>query len=197
MLILDRYQDTHAKRVRHDTGKHPKKFYEAELQRNMLAGIEEILAKIQRKEEDRAAKAANAAGYPDCADNGSETDIADPTSRDKTEISRTKPTKARQKNVAGSRLTGNVFEDAISNAGQRALTVDSAKTKSKAMTDLIANMPMKERRAAGGDKQRILEATRSLGFRTVSADGSGKWTMKGWFDRDICRIAVTADLGQV
>ncbi|KAL8832226.1 MAG: hypothetical protein Q9191_000396 [Dirinaria sp. TL-2023a] len=174
----DEELDSRPKRAR---ATHLNKYYEEERLRSMLAGIEEILAKIKRKEESKAKKANDTMHNNEALDERDGANLdggTNATPNEKRKVNKSKPVGAANSRTLGSLLSSNVFEDAAANANEPALPVDTEVSKSKAMTSLIASMPIEDRRAAGSDKQRILKATRNLGFRAVATDGEGKWTLK-------------------
>ena len=148
----------------------------------MLAGIEEILAKIKRKEEPKAKRSKGTERNISPIDEESETSVGlafATASKAKGSVTKDKPPRAGHNSSLDGLLSSDVFEHAAANSDKPALPVDKETLKSRAMTSLIASMPIEERRVAGNDKQRILKATRNLGFRAVTADGEGKWTLKG------------------
>lgn len=181
MICMNR--DSRPKRAR---ATHINKYYEEERSRSMLAGIEEILAKIKRKEEAKAKEASNTTHDLDASEEEDDTNLGgatNATTNEKHKANKSKPLRATNSRTLGSLLSSNVFEDAAANANETPLPVDTEVLKSKAMTSLIASLPIEDRRAAGSDKQRILKATRNLGFRAVTTDGEGKWTLKGLLGR--------------
>lgn len=76
-------------------------------------------------------------------------------------------------------LHSNVYEDANNNQGLRELPSITHKDKQKALTALLASVPLEERGSTRGEKSQILKSIKALGSRRVGADGAGKWRMKG------------------
>ena len=95
-----------------------------------------------------------------------------------------KSTRGRPKepNLANlhSLFSSNVYGDANANLHQAPLPVVSEKNNKGAMLrELILALPVEDHVAAMTDKQHILQATKTLGFRKVRADGTGKWKFIG------------------
>ena len=157
----------------------------------MLAGIEETLAKIKRRKESKAKEANDTTHSIDPMREREEISMSGATnaaSNVKRKANKFKSLRAANNSALDGLLSSDVFEDAAANANEPALPVDTETLKSKAMTSLIASMPVEDRRAAGSDRQRILKATRNLGFRAVATDGEGKWTLKGLLGRDAFEV---------
>jgi hypothetical protein len=80
-----------------------------------------------------------------------------------------------------SLLHSNVFEEANDNLGSHELPTVTHKDKHKALTELLASVPLEEKESARGERSQILRSIRSLGSKKVFADGAGMWRMKGRF----------------
>ena len=76
-------------------------------------------------------------------------------------------------------LHSNVYEDANNNLGSRELPSITYKDKHKALTALLASVPLEERGSIRGERTKILNYIKSLCSQRVRADGAGKWIMKG------------------
>lgn len=76
-------------------------------------------------------------------------------------------------------LHSNVYEDANNNLGSHELPSITYKDKQKALTALLASVPLEEKRSSRGERSQILRDIKSLGSHRVRADGKGKWRMKG------------------
>ena len=158
----------------------------SELERSMVVGIEEVLAKGEKQEAKKAKKADGRKNRAKNPDKGkSRVNKAPRKPRAINPIPKSKP-KSRAKarpNQPGylssidSLLTSNVFEDANANIDLSALPVVASRNKDEFLKNLLAGVPLEDRRAIRGEKTHILRATRILG--NTSPDGEGHWKMKG------------------
>lgn len=160
----------------------------SELERSMVVGIEELLSKGQKQEAKKAKKAGgqkNRAKSPDKGKSRVNKASRKPRAINPAPKSKSKP-KSRAKarpNQPGylsnidSLLTSNVFEDANANIDLSALPVVASKNKDEFLKNLLAGVPLEDKKAIRGEKTHILRATRILG--NTSSDGEGHWKMKG------------------
>lgn len=152
------------------------KALEKELRSNMLAGIEAVLIRDQKKEADKMAKAAEM----EDAKNGK-----DPkgNSRKKKSKAAKEVLPTREKtgcmNNIGSLLTSNVYDDSNANLDQQALPVISEKNKKEFLSSLIASIPLEDQKQARSDRVDVVRASKILSFRNVVPDGQGNWKLKG------------------
>ena len=79
----------------------------------------------------------------------------------------------------GSLFSSNVYADANANLGRPDAPVMTAKKKAEALKQLVASVPLEDRRMANTEKKHIHDATKILGARKCTPDGNGKWLFKG------------------
>ena len=145
-----------------------------ELRYNMLAGIEASILKDQKRDEDAAAKAADAkSGY-----NGSQQALRKARKAKPPDLSAKRTKTGRMNNIA-SLTTSNIYADSNANLDRQALPVITEKKKKDFLSSLIANIPLEDQKQAKSDKTDILKASTLLGPRKVFPDGQGSWTFKG------------------
>lgn len=90
-----------------------------------------------------------------------------------------RPTQAGYLNNASSLLNSNVFETANANRNLAPLPISTATKKAQALADMVANVPLGNRRRAGAEKEHIRRATVTLGSKRVNPDGKGAWKFTG------------------
>ena len=153
------------------TKKSRAKALQKELKCNMLAGIEALLLRDQKRIEQKAGKAA---------DNDTGRDRSKKASRkQKTSDLSAKRTKTGRMNNIGSLLTSNIYEDSNANLDRQTLPVVTEKKRKEFMSSLIANIPVEDQKQAKSDKIDILKAATLLASRKVRPDGQGHWNLKG------------------
>ena len=139
---------------------------------NMLAGIELLLGKKKFVCEDEAGNSAEQVrGMSVKPSKNSKGKKSGPKSSNR----KTKD----HRNDLGDLLTSNVFDDATANNDRDALPVWSETDKRKAMTAIVASVPLENKQEARDDKATILRATKTLAPRKVTADGQGGWKLQG------------------
>lgn len=160
---------------------------EKALESNLRAGIDGFFMK-ERREADRqkdserskkggktgkAAKTRAPRGAQSNTNGGKTWTRKDKAPRKK------KPTQAGYLNNAASLLNSNVFESANANRDLAPLPKSTAKNKAKALADMVANVPLGDRRRAGAERVHIRRATVTLGKQKVKPDGDGGWKFTG------------------
>lgn len=153
------------------TKKSRAKALQKELRCNMLAGIEALLLRDQKRIEQKAAKAAENETGRDRSKKASRKQKASDLSA--------KRTKTGRMNNIGSLLTSNIYEDSNANLDRQALPVVTEKKRKEFMSSLIANIPVEDQKQAKSDRIDILKAATILASRKVRPDGQGNWSLKG------------------
>lgn len=160
---------------------------EKDLESNLRAGIDGFLMKERReadKQKDnerskkggktgKAAKTRAPRGAQSNTNGGKTWTRKDKSPRKK------KPSQAGYLNNAASLLNSNVFESANAIRDLAPLPKSTAKNKAKALADMVANVPLGDRRRAGAEKEHIRKATVTLGKQKVNPDGDGGWKFTG------------------
>ena len=160
---------------------------ESELEASMLAGIEHVLANSEKKEgQNQTTSEAPNRGKPN--EKGSH------ASKGKTANGNSRRLKKTSKKGRTKKLTPavndclneikkllhiNISEEANNNLGARELPTVVLGDKQKALTALIASVPLEERGSVRGQKSQILRCIKNLGPGMVHADRAGKWKLKG------------------
>lgn len=160
---------------------------ESELEASMLAGMEHVFANGEKREgQNRATvKTPNRRKTHDKNSHASGGKASKRNSRrlnNATKKGKTKSlTPAVQDclNEINKLLNSNVYEEANNNLGARELPTVTLKDKQKALTALIAAVPLEERGSIRGQKSQILKCIQTLGRGRVHADGAGRWKLKG------------------
>ena len=188
-MILSRDESSPDKRPK--SGQSDKRAYMKELKaeehQNMMAGIEKIIydaIKKESKEEQRASKGTKKLGNSK-ASKGSSALSAKGTSKitkkakSRAKISKPNPSKPGYLNNLGSLMSNNVYDDANANLRKAKLITSSEKDKRKAMSEIIASVPLEDIHSSRREKNHIIKATVTLGKRKVTAVGDNKWKFKG------------------
>lgn len=76
-------------------------------------------------------------------------------------------------------LNSNPQEEAKKNTGSHSLPVVNLKDKHKALTALVASVPLEERGNSRGQRSQILRDIQTLGRGRASANGQGDWKFQG------------------
>lgn len=174
-----------AKRQATKTKRELAKAFQAELDRNRRAGVEQIVLASERKAKKGAAAADNETGraIPDKTKSRSKK-IPPPKVNTSAQARKPKPVKSNMSklghlNDLRSLGLSNIYDDANANAEKASGPVDKATRKKDALKSLMADVPLEDLRTARRDKAHILESTKILGRGVCSPDGDGKYTMKG------------------
>lgn len=167
---------------------------ENEKEASLLAGIEADLAKDKAKKSRKRGGLEKSSVSKSCrkkpkAGAKKVTDkTIDKTLKKKKGASKQRQTKKPKPHESGymndfeSLIHGNfnVYEDATSNFNRPGLPTIAHADKGKALTALLASVPLGEKVGARGQRADILRAITSLGgSRKVKADGEGNWKMQG------------------
>ncbi|MCJ1402525.1 hypothetical protein MMC11_005745 [Xylographa trunciseda] len=160
-----------------------KRSEEMDLAEACMAGIDEEIAKNDKATKKKngpggkkgASKAASKRG-PNARGDKSRKEKPATSKTAKKKDPKPKPTLFRD---VGSLLSSNVYVDANANLDKREAPVMTEKRKDDALKQLVASVPLEDRRMASLEKQHILNATKVLGMRKVRPDGNGKWAFKG------------------
>ena len=145
------------------------KAFKKELRSNMMAGIEMILLRDQKREVDRAAREAEAQQASKSKKRKSKGN----------EFMGAKRTKTGRMNNIGSLTTSNIYDDSNANLDRQALPVVTETRKKEFMTSLIANIPLEDKKQANQDRIDIVKASKILALRNVVPDGKGNWKYRG------------------
>jgi len=145
-----------------------------ELRSNMMAGIEAILLKDQRRLELQTAKAAEAEDKAQ----GKKTSHKRKTSTTLVGTSAKRTKTGRMSNV-DSLMNSNIYEDSNANLDKPGLPQVTDKKKADFLTSLIANIPLEDWNQANDDRIDIVRASRILAKYKVVPDGKGDWAFKG------------------
>lgn len=140
-----------------------------ELRFNMMAGIEAILLRDQRRKEEAAAKQVG----PKAVEKLNKRKKTKPV-----DISAKRTKTGRMTNI-GSLMTSNIYEDSNANLNKPALPHIADKKKKDFLTSLVANVPLEDLKKAKQDKVDIERASKILGNYKVIPDGKGRWAFKG------------------
>lgn len=164
---------------------------ESELEASMLAGIEDVLANCEKTggQNQTTTKTPN-----DRKTHGKD---AEASKGKATQRNSRRKKEARKKGKAkmpahltddslkdclndiNSLLHSNFSEEANNNIGSRELPTVTSKDKQKALTALLASVPLEERGSIRGERSQILQNIKTLSTHRVRADGAGRWKMKG------------------
>jgi len=145
-----------------------------ELRSNMMAGIEAILLKDQRRLELQTAKAAEAEDKAQ----GKKKSHKRKTSTTLVGTSAKRTKTGRMSNV-DSLMNSNIYEDSNANLDKPGLPQVTDKKKADFLTSLIANIPLEDWKQANDDRIDIVRASRILAKYKVVPDGKGDWAFKG------------------
>lgn len=160
---------------------------DSELEANMLAGIELFLAKFQETEgqTQTIVEAPNHGKAQEKTLRTSKGKVYKTTSR-RIENARKKAKSKKQAamkadclNDINKLLNSDIYEEANNNQGCRELPAITLKDKRKALTALIADIPLEQRGNIRGQKTQILKCVAALGRGRVRLDGEGGWKFKG------------------
>ena len=173
-----------------DKPKRTKAELRSELYHNLMAGYEEEDAKDKRKEEYDAMRADKMDKQDDRRKQKAQ---KDPNAKHTHELmkgkkpgkkskARPKP-RTKKKSVRNFRTT-NIYDESNANLTKLTMPAMHGKEKHKAMTDLIASIPLEESKKAQAtsDRASILKATTVLGNCRVNEDhaqGEGDWNLRG------------------
>ena len=160
---------------------------ESELEANMLAGIEIFLAKFQEKEGQTQAiveppnhgEAQEKTLYTSKGKFSKATSRRIKNARKKAKSRKQAAMEADCLNDINKLLNSNIYEEANNNQGCRELPAITLKDKRKALTALVADIPLEQRGNIRGQKAQILRCIMTLGRGRVRADGEGGWKFKG------------------
>ena len=147
---------------------------EQELRSNMLAGIEAILLKDQKRDENLSAR--NMENADECNALGATRNVGKKPSKAGKPPTRTG---TRRMNNVNSLLNSNVYEDSNANLGCSALPVITERKKKEFLSTLIASIPLEDRKQARSDKVDVEKASQMLSSRHVKPDGKGNWILTG------------------
>ena len=160
---------------------------ESELEASMLAGIEEVLENCEKKKgrNQTTARTPKQRKTPEKSSHTSKAKAIKGNSRRTNTTSKKRKTKTLAPEVndclkeINKLLNSNVYAEANDNIGARELPTVTLKDKKKALTALVAGVPLEERGSIRGQKGQILQCTQTLGRGRVRADGAGMWKLKG------------------
>ena len=155
------------------TSRNRDKAFKKELRSNMMAGIEAILFRDQKRQEEKAWKDAQAAAAARTNQKGRKrkaTKFVDHS---------TKRTKTGRTSNIATLLSSNIFEDSNANLDKPALPQVTDKKKKDFMTSLIANIPLADQKQAKADKINIVRASKILAKHNVKPDSEGNWAVRG------------------
>lgn len=82
-------------------------------------------------------------------------------------------------NDISSVFHNDIFEVAKESLSLREPPSTTHRDKQKVLTELLASVPLEERKSTHGERSQILKSIKVLGNRRVRADGAGAWTLKG------------------
>lgn len=150
------------------------KHLDKELRANMLAGIEATLFRERMKHELKISKIIEAEDAKHGKKKGSQKRKPENTM----DLSPKRTKTGRMSNIS-SLVSGNIYEDSNMNLEKAVLPVISEKKKKEFMTELLASVPLEEKKQANKDRIDIITASRILGSRKVKPDGKGDWSFKG------------------
>lgn len=166
---------------------------ESELEASMLAGIENLIANCE-KTKGQNQTVTEAPNYRKAHEKNSHTSKVKATERNSRRIGKKGKTKMQAPavndclNEINKLLNSNLYEEANNNLGCRALPAITFKNKQKALTALVAGVPLEERGSIRGQKSQILQCTQTLGRGRVSADGAGHWKLKGKYSSSLISL---------
>lgn len=155
------------------TRRHRAKDREREERSNMMAGIEAVILRDQKRAVEAAVKEAEAQEAAGGVKRPHKRKQPKPVDNS------AKRTKTGRMNNIGSLINSNIYEDSNANLDKPALPHVVDKKKNDFMTSLIANIPLADQKQAKSDKIDIVRATRILGSYKVVPDGHGHWAFKG------------------
>ena len=144
---------------------------------NMMAGIEGLIHRLNRKSNADGKKSGKKnKGKPGKKAKAGKKGVPKRTKR--------KPTEVGYLNNWNSLLTSSVFEDADANLGREALPVSGHTHKQKALAALVASVPLgtTTKKDAQAEKNHISRSTVTLGRGikgTCKADGGTGWKLTG------------------
>ena len=163
---------TPKQRKRNSNRKGAQQPLDQEQETNMMAGIEEVLRKMNEEEEKKSGQKGKGKS-------------SRKTKAGKDGSKRTK----RKSNGAGylsnpnSLLTSNVYEDADENVNREALPISGHTNKQKALAALVASVPLGTTpEDAAAQKNHILKSTVILGRNikgSCKVDGEDNWKLAG------------------
>lgn len=164
---------------------------ESELEASMLAGMEQILANSKKKEGQKqtTSKTPNRRKTDEKSLHTSRGKTAKRNSRRSNNTSKKDKTKTQAPAAQdclkeiNELLYSNIYDEANNNLGARELPTVTLKDKQKALTALIASVPLEDRGSVRGDRSTILKCIQNLGSSRVRADGKGNWKFKGKFPK--------------
>ena len=150
-------------------------------------GIEAVLAKNEKYKKKKSKPGVKKAeSKPKEKKSKPETDKCKGAKKAKAKVKTTKPAKATLPTKdsmllrdVSSLFTSNIYSDANENLNRRDAPVMTATKKAEALKQLVASVPMEDRRMANMEKKHIHEATKILGARNCRPDGNGMWLFKG------------------
>lgn len=169
---------------------------EDELEASMMAGMEEAITKGNKaskkqsnprgsnSRKDKSAKSEKSKSKkPKATGKGTRetskcTRKGNPSSDTQMQTRKEKKRGRKMMNFE-SMLSNNVYTSANSNVGVAALPIVTEKNKTEALKALLASVPIEDRKAISGEKQHIIDATRTLGKYKVRSDGKGGWKLNG------------------
>ena len=166
----------------------------SELYHNLMAGYEEEAAKDQKKAEHEAMHADKVTKRND-REKKEKRNSKNPNAKHTHELLKGKKPGGRSKTKSNTKSkrkpaplrnlkTTDIYKESNANLAKLSMPAMSGKEKKKAMTNLIASIPLEASKIAEarGDKASILKATTILGNCKVNEnrkDGEGDWTLKG------------------
>ncbi|MCJ1390904.1 hypothetical protein MMC18_003765 [Xylographa bjoerkii] len=147
-----------------------------------FVGVEAVLAKNEKEKKKKDRPSGKKSGAkPKEKSSKSEKDKSKAATKAKKKA--TKPVKPAKDPMnlrdVGSLFSSNVYADANDNLDRPNAPVMTAKKKAEALKQLVASVPLEDRRMANVEKRHIHEATKTLGWRKCTPDGNGKWLFKG------------------
>lgn len=179
-----------------DLTQHPKpmtkrrhtKEKETENNASMLAGIEDYLAKENKKAKRKQRADKKAPGGQKKHKNSLKGNKKPKSSNKppkkkapvkKPEAKRPRPGMVGYLNDLDSLLGSNIYEDGNRNLERPDLPLVTETRKDKALKALLAGVPLENQAESRGQKSDLERASKILGKYKVSADGNGKWKLKG------------------
>ena len=151
-----------------------------ELTNNMMAGIEDELAKTNKTETSlgKALREQSQGNKGSSLSNDAQEPMGNSKGKRAGKASRPKPTQAGYMNDTSSLVTSNVYEDANANVGKAAMPMMTGTRKRQAMASLISSIPVENKAKAASEKEHILRMTTILGSCKASTNAVG-WELKG------------------
>ncbi|MCJ1477620.1 hypothetical protein MMC13_006293 [Lambiella insularis] len=152
----------------------------------LLAGIEAETAKHEKqnkkknkKQNPSASKSAGASTSTKAKREKAGKPSSKTEKKPKEKKARAKAPKPTLFRDVDSLLSSNVYVDANANLDKADAPLMTGKRKEDALKQLVASVPLEDKRMASKEKQHILKATRTLGHYRVRAGDDGNWIVKG------------------